>query len=405
MIKRLLCMTLALVACDSAADSTATTVVDSAGIPIATALAPVWGSGDGWTIAEEPLVQIGSVDGADEYVLGGVRGVVRLGGGDIVVGDWTSSIVRRYDAEGTFVWEAGGGGEGPGEHLRITWLGVLPGDSIVTWDQVLARVQVFGPDGRVARTMRLEIPWTAFNARAVLGLSGRQLVMSLGDHSGEMPEGAVRWPGQRIATVSMDDGTVSDLIDVPGAEQHIARYGGEQVLFSGYTYGKGPEFAVADRTLSVVDTEAFSIRSISLDDGSTSRIVRRDVPIVAVSEEHVEAYLDWMVWRNHVWGGMSMEDAESYRPTWRESPMAPTLPVLQTIHLDAAGNLWVVPFTLPGTDFTAFEVHAPDGTWLGSVPRPPGLGSDQIEIGDDYVLGVWTDEQDVEHVRLHRLEK
>ena len=406
MTKRLLCcMTLALVACDSAADPTATTEVDSAGIPITTALAPVWGPGDGWTIAEEPLVQIGSVDGADEYVLGGVRGVVRLGSGDIVVGDWTSGVVRRYDGEGMFVWEAGGQGEGPGEHLEIGWLGVIPGDSIVTWDTWSDRAQVFGPDGRISRTMRVAIPWAAFRARAVLGVSGRHLVMSLADNRDEMPFGVVRWPGERTATVSMDDGAVSGLIDVPGTEQHISRASSGGIGFGAYTYGKGPKFAVADRTLSVVDTEAFSIRSISLDDGSTSRIVRRDVPIVAVTEEHVEAYLDWMVWRNHVWGGMSMEDAESYRPAWREMPMAPTLPVLQTIHLDAAGNLWVVPFTLPGTDFAAFEVHAPDGTWLGSVPRPPGLGSDQIEIGDDYVLGVWTDEQDVEHVRLYRLEK
>ena len=56
-----------------------------------------------------------------------------------------------------------------------------------------------------------------------------------------------------------------------------------------------------------------------------------------------------------------------------------------------------------------FEIHAPDGTWLGSVALPPGLErgfiqyqAPYMEIGTEYVLGVWRDELDVQYVRLHR---
>ena len=396
---------LGLAACDTAAGPPTTMEVDSAGIPITTALAPVWSAGDEWTISEEPFVQIGTVDGALEYQLATVARAVRLSNGDIVVGDWSSQVLRRYDRRGTFVWEASGPGEGPGEHELLEWVGALASDSIVTWDDYLRRVQIFGPDGSFGRTIRVEAPWSDFTPTGVQGIWGRRLVMSFADYGEEMPEGVTRWPGVRYATVSLDDGEMARLIDVPGAEQQITSYPDGGVAYTSYQYGKGPLSTVNAGTLAVVDTEAFSIRLISLDDGSVSRIIRRDEPLVPVTEEHVEAFLDWMVWRNQVWGGMTEEQAESRRPSWRDMPMAPTLPVLSAIHLDKVGNLWVRPYSLPLAESLPYEVYSPDGTWLGNMATPPGLQLGDGEIGDEYMLGVWMDDQDVEHVRMYGLEK
>ena len=162
--------------------------------------------------------------------------------------------------------------------------------------------------------------------------------------------------------------------------------------------------------LAFVDTEAFSVRSISLDDGSPTRILRRDEPVQEVTGEHVEAYVDWMADRNITYGGYSREQAEASKPRWRNRPRAATLPVLQSIRLDAAGNLWVEPYSLPGAEVPPFEVYDSDGNWLGSVAMPPGLSLVDrprigFEIGDDYVLGVWFDELGVQYVRLYGLEK
>jgi hypothetical protein len=43
------------------------------------------------------------------------------------------------------------------------------------------------------------------------------------------------------------------------------------------------------------------------------------------------------------------------------------------------------------------------GAALGVVPLPPRFTPHQI--GNDFVLGAWKDELDVEHVRLYRLLK
>ena len=398
--------TLALGACDSSPESPGTVRSDSAGIPIATALSPQWGPGEGWTVSDEPLLEIGAVSGPAEYLLDWVVGAVRLSGGDVVIGERMSGELRRFDRNGTFVWRAAGQGEGPGEHRTLMFVGKLPGDSVVTFDTRLDRLQVFGPDGKVARTMRIESPWSGFTAGSAVGLSERDLVMTFFDYTGEMPVGVVRWPGVRIATYSLDDGTVRELMAVPGGEQHVAEEGTD-IVRTGYEFGKGPRYAAKRGRLAVVDTESFSIRSVSVDDGTTAAILRRDDPVQEVTSEHVDAYLESMVRRNIEYNGYSREEAESYLPLWRKDPMASTLPVLESIRLDAAGNLWVEPYSLPGTAVPPFEVYAADGTWLGTVVMPPGLklGISKLEIGNDYVLGVWRGEQGVEYVRMYGLEK
>lgn len=80
-----------------------------------------------------------------------------------------------------------------------------------------------------------------------------------------------------------------------------------------------------------------------------------------------------------------------------------TLPSYADLLGDGGGRLWLREFLLPdeqarGERWTVFDA---DGRMLGTVATPAGLRV--TEIGADYVLGVWKDEEDVEHVRLHRL--
>lgn len=47
------------------------------------------------TLADEPLVRVGIVDGPVEYIFGNVTGAVRLEDGSIVVADEQSGNIRR----------------------------------------------------------------------------------------------------------------------------------------------------------------------------------------------------------------------------------------------------------------------------------------------------------------------
>ena len=403
----LLLTLLALPACESKEMPDGTLHSDSAGVAIATALEPVWRPGDGWTVDDEPLVEIGTAFGADEYQFDGVVGVVRLDNGNIVVGERFSGELRGYDPEGVFLWRAAGSGDGPGEHRRMLSLHRLAGDSLLTFDRAQDRIQLFAPGGEFVRSVRIEAPWAGFAPGTPIGVSRNDLIIAFADYN-ETPEGVVRWPPRRLATLSTTDGTVAALMDVPGEEQFVERY--EQgALYQRYQFAKGPIFAAAGGRLAVADTEAYSVWWVSTDDGSTARILRRDEPIRPVTSAHVEAWLDQMAEQNMTYNNYTQAEADARRPEWRARPRAETLPILHSLNLDAAGNLWVERYFGPGVAPSAFEVHAPDGTWLGSVSMPAGLaqgaGAPRPAIGDDHVLGVWRDAQNVEYVRLYGLAK
>ena len=395
-----------------------TAQTDSAGVPITTARAPLWGPGEGWTVSDEPLVRIGALAGAPEQQLNGVVGTVRLSGGDIVIGEWTTGELRRYGGDGNLVWRAAGEGEGPGEHAFLAFVGRLPGDSLVTFDQSLLRAQVFAPGGEAVRTMRVEWPGSGFGPGDVIGISERHLVLTFADQRGEAPPpGVARWPGIAIMALSLDDGSMRTLMDVPGREVYMFREGGRVGNYI-YRFGKGPRYTVSGGRLALADTERFSVRSIALDDLSATWLLRREEPAREVTSEDVEAVVEVSISMIRGVEGMPAGAIEGLSRSMHESPTASTLPALQSLHFDAAGNLWVEPYSLPGTDLPPFQVYSPEGAWLGTIAMPPGLSLEPpsglqlgiglkagFEIGDDYILGVWRDELDVEYVRMYALEK
>ena len=79
------------------------------------------------TLADEPLVRVGIVDGPLEYIFGNVTDGVRLEDGSIVVADEQSANLRRYDPNGRHVWTSGRSGEGPGEYTGLRLLRNCPG--------------------------------------------------------------------------------------------------------------------------------------------------------------------------------------------------------------------------------------------------------------------------------------
>lgn len=56
---------------------------------------------------------------------------------------------------GRIIWRSGRQGSGPGEFQRADRIGVLPGDSIVIWDQELARLTLLTKGGRLVRSERV----------------------------------------------------------------------------------------------------------------------------------------------------------------------------------------------------------------------------------------------------------
>jgi hypothetical protein len=80
-----------------------------------------------------------------------------------------------------------------------------------------------------------------------------------------------------------------------------------------------------------------------------------------------------------------------------------TMPAYGEIKLDAVGNLWVAAYQVTPDEAPRWTVFDSTGRMLGTLGAPRSLRID--EIGDDYLLGVFRDSLDVEHVRMHRITK
>ncbi len=411
-------LVVAAVACDSAPGTVHTIHTDSAGIPIATVIEPQWGPGEAWTVETEPLVEIGTVSGAPEYQFADVVAAVRLSNGDIVVADRGTSELRSYDAAGNFQWRAGRSGAGPGEFESLEFLGTTAGDTLVTFDNSLVRVQVFGPQGGLARTFRAAITEGEASDQAAvadkaIGVVDGLLIVRFVEYGDAIPTGIVRWPLERLAALDLADGTVWPLMVLPGNEAHVRFREDGGFSHGTYVFAKGPDYGAAAGLLAVIDTEAWSVRLVSPRDGAITAVVRRDMVPRDVTAALLDLHLDGIVEIAFPDPDAAAPgDVERLRRMWRTMPRAPTLPVLRSIHVDATGHLWLQPYYVAGAEPAPFEIHSPEGTWLGSVSLPPGHQrafvqylAPYMEIGENYVLGVWTDDLDVQYVRMYRINK
>ena len=403
----------AALACTRPETEVGTVFDDSAGVALADAHAPAWVGDAAWTVSDRPVIEIGSAAGEPAYLFSDVVGGRRLSDGRVAVADRGSGEIRFFDANGRFLSRTGGEGDGPGEFQSLDFIG-LRLDSIVAFDARLSRVQVFSPTGEFTRMLRLESPWpTASPEAAIEMVDGRILALRFLEWGDEVPDGVARWPHERLVTLDLDTGELRSLRTVRGYEAAVERREGGGYSHGQYLFAKGNEFAAGMGRIAVAVTDTFRVEVLS-PSGALERVIRRTaVTPPSTSTTDLEAFVDTVVGLVFPEGtDADPEDIDNYRRIRMNTPMAPTRPVMRSLRIDADGNVWIEPFFQFGEEPAPYWVFDRAGAWLGDVSLPPGLdrGSHPVqapalEIGSDYVLGVWVDELDVERVRLYRLEK
>ena len=398
---------LPLAACSSAgADAGKSAVRDSAGIEIVESTAPAWKEGEGWTVAARPSLDIGGDDAGPEGQLFGVRAAFRTGDGRVVVANSGTHQLRLYDGAGKHLASIGGQGEGPGEFKGMHWAGTGRADSILVWDGLSRRLSVFAPDGRFARSVSpASLKWMLPQVYGVLG-DGSVVATAGTDFS----QADSRREGERRDSVTYlrfapDGGDLGALGRFPGPELFVSRTERgvlhDQVIF-------GRTFLVLPTADGFVtgDNDRFELRRHA-PDGRVTRIVRRAHSAAAVTPEDLERFWAEQEERESgsgASGEMAAALAEMRREYRARATHRNTFPAYQGIKLDPEGNLWAREYRRPGSEGPErWSVFDPEGRWLGTVETPEGLAV--LQVGRDFVLGLARDEDDVEHVRVHRLER
>jgi hypothetical protein len=98
-----------------------------------------------------------------------------------------------------------------------------------------------------------------------------------------------------------------------------------------------------------------------------------------------------------------LADPAATRRLFENVPRPDQYPVWQRLLVDSEGWIWAERFRTSDENPALWTLFNPAGLAAGSVELPPDL--DVHQIGDDFVLGVWHDEDGVEYVRRYRLDR
>jgi hypothetical protein len=378
-------------------------VRDSAGVRIVENSGPAWTDASQWRLSAEPVLRIGESEAEPEYQLFGVRGVSRLSDGRIVLPNTGTQEIRWYSSDGSHLVTAGGQGEGPGEFTGLGWLGVLVGDSIITYDQRQRRLSLFDPAGMFVRSSLIEIDrWAAMQYpvfSAVLSDGSLLATGRLIDQQ-NMAEGPMLVP-MAIYRYTQGGEGIDSLFDVPRWEATVVIRRSDQIVqmaVAGRPFGRSTRIGGAGNRIFIGTPSTFEIRVHGLE-GTMLSILRVLRPLEPLTAGEIDAYKQRQL--ELVEGD---EALQTRRRELEELDYPSTKPAFGGVLAeDTHGNLWVQGFTATGEEAVQWTVFDREYRMLGTVETPPRFAVSWI--GDDLVLGIWRDEFDVEYVLGYALIK
>ncbi len=384
-------------ACSGRVSHAEPAVRDSAGVIIVENTSPGWASGEEWTLAPEPSLDIGVMDGEPEYQFFQVAGAVRLPDGRVAVANSSSGEIRFFDSSGHFLKTSGGRGSGPGEFEDIFFLERTVGDSLIAYDWRNRRLSVLSPDGAFARSFEFTVLTTTggFPILTQPFPDGDLLLATdMFIASGELAEGARR--DSAMYYVIDPSGALDTTIGVfPGGESYQTT-DGEAWVGGGLVFGKFGYAAVAGDGFYYGSSDRWEIE-YRTKEGDLQRVLRLDRPNLPVTQEDIDRYISDRMER------ASPDRRQVYEAMYEHMPFPEWMPAYGEFEVDAEGDLWVGEYRKPGDDQPRWQVLSPDGVFLGVVETPPRFRI--FEIGSDYLLGRWADDMDVEHIRMYELIK
>ena len=392
----------ALLGCGSGqADKVRSLVRDSAGVTIISNESPAWSDGEGWRVAETPVVDIGVVSGDAAYELFRPLGALRLSDGRIVVANAGTSELRYYDERGKHLGSSGGRGGGPGEFFAMSWFARTDDDSVVVYDRRSRRVSLFDPDGRYHSSVAL--PGGDFPSVQGRFSDGSYLARVVPRRARDAPPEPLGRGRDSLSFLRY--GPDGEFLDTLGVFLRRIKHG-LAFEFMGRSrrgamtipFTPSTVLAVAGSKVIVGTSTSYQISQFT-PDGVLIRLIRKRHSRLPVEPSDVDSFLDSLR-AQYATGG---PEAKIHVKMNEETPPADSMPAFDDLIVDREGNLWVSASRHHGDPSVQWDVFDTEGIWLGVVPGPDGFRV--TDIGSDYLLGLWKDDLEVEHALLYELIK
>ena len=375
---------------------------DSAGIRIVENRAPSWTGATAWRFSPEPTLQIGAVEGDSSLQFNRTQYATQLSDGRIIVAQ--SSSLRVFSPAGAFLQTIGRRGRGPGEFgLGVSGIAALRGDTIAVNQS--RSIVLFDSRGAYVRAPSTYPPNLLRDHRGEGGIllpDGSALLTVYEPEPREWKVGVIR-PTRgyiRVTPGGIDADTAGFF---PGLEQVVVT-GGAQPDIDIRPFGPRTDVAAGGDRVYIGDNASYEVRGYTLDGLRPRVVIRRSVPAVPVTAADKAA---WVQRRRAMVASIPPVRRAAEEPLLERmiarAEFPRTHPPYTQIVADRLGNLWVRETPPRASDAPTFAVYDRTGRLLGNVSPPTGVTI--LEIGADYMLGVWKNEDDVEFIRRYTLTK
>ena len=426
----------ALACAQAGRSSNANTVrIDSAGVTIVTSDQPLWDARDGWTLSHEPILEIGAVGGDSAYQFHSAHTALRLSDGRIAVANMGSNQLRYFDAAGKFIKNVGREGQGPGEWDQLYQLRRGGGDTLLVVEPANEH-SIISPAGNYIDRFSLDPVERRDNIWGLGKLSsGYMVAFSLAPppdrlrySSGGEEEHVTLGPNRAPEGFYRDEYQhfVYDLkgrmIDSVGLLPGRTQYGGNmQPAFAtrGWYanagdrlyFGPGNKHEIREYRFEITpgigDAAAMRVANPKkrLAVMILERIIRRAPDAsLAVTQELIDRYKESerRMWEDRQKAGQ-LPARVNIQIQMDHIAFPDSLPAQARLMIDSEMNIWEQRYNLPGDSLDTFAIFDSTGVWQGRLTMPPRFRV--TDIGSDYVLGIWRNDDDVQFVRMFRLNK
>lgn len=367
-IVRCAILALAILGCgDSAADAT-----DASPAALAT-----------YTLSDDPVVSIGSIDGEDPYLLDGVADAVVRQDGSLAVLNCTTAEIRVYDMAGQYIRTFGGRGEGPGEFMFPERMFALGGDTVAVTDFFPGRMTVVGPDGAAVATSPSLGPIAAPQVRG--RLANGLFVATRREPAPEVEAGARFRETMALLLVTLEGEVVDSVTGLPARAAVAPTEPGRPT--SAQRMGGRAVFAVAPDAVYYGGQDGRGIMKFTAD-LSTAESIETYTTGGPLTQQHIDAH-------------ERMREAQEHLPVDGIGPATAAvypdeLPAFGAIVVGRDGRLWVEDPERPGMQaltWTAYE----NGVPTARLELPPRFFA--LDFDEASVLGIHYDELSVERVQ------
>lgn len=381
------------IACGSRESSSPAVVRDSSGVTVVD-YRYASQEGAGLSVSERPSLSIGMVEGERPYLFNEIAGAVFWHDGSIAVADFGSTEIRIFNRRGAFRHAIGGEGDGPGEFRFLSGLWRVGASLLAASDS--RGVHMFDSNGDFIESVRLR-PLPAGRTAWAVGQLDDGSIIGIHGTSDFSPNDAGRVIEDTLAfhLFSADGRHVRHLLDMEGERVWALRGVNDmrRVPFSAY-----PAWGTDSDGFYVASGSDAEVRRWE-SSGAITHLVRWRSQAVEVTDEHITRY------RDYLFASTDNRHRTHYERFVNEVPLSSDAPALADARIltNEPEDIWLKKYGFPWDVSEEWFILSARGDGVTTLALPEGFRL--LDVVGDKVLGVWTDEYDVEHVQVYTLQR